>query len=181
MSEDFRKLGGLSAGKRLRVWVSLHPLGGAVLAGIVAGQLATVWGSWFSGVGLPNLDWPLANGFVIYPTGSVIQQWVIGLWIHEIDCVVFAIIFAFFIFPVMGKVVSSIMNMSKAIIFSFVLATISAGFLVPYVYYPAYHMGVFGENWKTIFAIYLWHLIYGANLGAFYNPLPADDPLLQAA
>jgi len=181
MSVGYENLGGLNAGKRLRVWVTRHPLGGAVLAGIVAGQLATVWGSWFSGVGLPNLDWPLANGFVIDPTGSVIEQWVIGLWIHEIDCIVFAIIFAFFLFPMMGKVVSTAMNMSKAIIFSMVLATISAGFLVPYVYYPAYHLGVFGETWKTIFAIYLWHLIFGVNLGAVYNPLPADDALLRVA
>jgi hypothetical protein len=181
MSGGYENLGGLSAGKRLRVWVTRHPLGGAVLAGIVAGQITTVWGSWFSGVGLPNLDWPLANGFVIDPTGSVIEQWVIGLWIHEIDCIVFAIIFAFFLFPIMGKVVSTAMNMGKAIVFSMVLATLSAGFLVPYVYYPAYHLGVFGETWKTIFAIYLWHLIFGLNLGAVYNPLPADDALLRAA
>jgi Mn2+/Fe2+ NRAMP family transporter len=94
---------------------------------------------------------------------------------------VFAIIFAFFLFPIMGKVVSTAMNMSKAIIFSMVLATISAGFLVPYVYYASYHLGAFGETWKTIFAIYLWHLIFGVNLGAVYNPLPADDALLRAA
>jgi hypothetical protein len=42
--------------------------------------------------------------------------------------------------------------------------------------FPAFNPGFFSWNlgWKTVFGIYLWHLIYGLNLGAFYSPLPAD-------
>jgi len=101
-----------------------------------------------------------------------------------LDCLVFALIFALFIFPMIGKVVNSRMNMLKALGFSLVLATVSAAFLVPFVYYKGYHVGFGGVNyggWKLVVAIYLWHLLYGVNLGAIYNPLALDDPLLRSS
>jgi hypothetical protein len=93
---------------------------------------------------------------------------------------VFTLIFAIFLFPLFRWRNSSIGNLAKALIFSIVLATISAGVLVPYVYYPHSGAGVFTSayGWKTVFAIYLWHLVFGSQLGALYNPLPLDDPLL---
>jgi hypothetical protein len=30
-----------------------------------------------------------------------------------------------------------------------------------------------------VFAVYLWHVIYGVNLGMMYNPLPLDDPAFR--
>ena len=68
------------------------------------------------------------------------------------------------------------------IFFGLVLATLSAGFLVPYVYFPHAGAGVFGSGygWKLVFAIYLWHFIFGVNLGMMYNPLPLDDPSFQS-
>ncbi len=95
---------------------------------------------------------------------------------------IFALIFALFIFPIAGKVVNSGFNMLKALGFSMVLATLSAAFLVPYVYYKGYGVGFGGIHyggWKLLFAIYLWHGLYGVNLGAIYNPLPLDDPALK--
>jgi hypothetical protein len=61
------------------------------------------------------------------------------------------------------------------------LGTISAAFLVPYIYFKGYNVGFGGihaEGWKLVFAIYAWHLLYGVNLGALYNPLALDDPAL---
>jgi hypothetical protein len=149
-----------------------------VISGLVAGQITTVFGIWFHGIGLPDLDWPVSNGAVVDPKGSIPVQFSIGEFIHGIDCIVFALIFALFVFPLLGKVVTSVRNMGKAIVFGLVLATLSAGFLVPYVYYPHLNAGIFGSNygWKLVFAIYLWHLIFGVNLGMMYNPLPTDDP-----
>jgi hypothetical protein len=52
------------------------------------------------------------------------------------------------------------------------------------VYYKGYHVGFGGVSyggWKLVFAIYLWHLLYGVNLGAIYNPLALDDPLLKSS
>ena len=45
---------------RWRAWVTRHPIGGALLAGAVATQFATVFGIWFPGFGLPSLNWPVA-------------------------------------------------------------------------------------------------------------------------
>ena len=179
---DVAHLGGLNAGHSWRVWMTRRPIAGAVLAGLVAGQITTVFGIWFHGIGLPDLDWPIANGAVVDPKASIAVQFSIGEFIHGIDCIVFALIFALFIFPLLGKVVTPAANMAKAIFFGLVLATLSAGFLVPYVYFPHAGAGVFGSGygWKLVFAIYLWHFIFGVNLGMMYNPLPLDDPSFQS-
>ncbi len=175
------QLGGMNAGKAWRVWVTKHPVGAALWAGLVGGQIATLWGIWFPGVGLPALNWPLATGATIDPKGSVPVQFVMGEFFHGLDCVIFALLFALFIFPLMGKLVTPAMNMAKAVGFGLILATISAAFLVPYVYYKGYNVGFGGVHfagWKEVFAIYLWHVLYGVNLGTMYNPLALDDPLL---
>lgn len=165
-----------------RVWVTKHPIGGALISGFVATHIATVLGVWFHGIGLPDLDWPQANGFVIDPKGSFLAQWLLGEFVHGFDGLVFTLIFALFIFPLFKWRNSSSGNMGKALVFSAVLATISAAFLVPYVYYPHFGVGFFTNNlgWKEVFAIYLWHLVYGVNLGIMYNPLPLDDQLLAS-
>jgi hypothetical protein len=172
--------GVLRADQTWRVWVTRHPIGGALLSGFMATHIATVFGIWFPAIGLPALDWPIANGFVIDPKGSIPVQFALGEFIHGIDGLVFSLIFAIFLFPLFKLRNSAVGNLAKALIFSMVLATISAGFLVPYVYYPHFGAGVFttGFGWKTVFAIYLWHVVYGVNLGTMYNPLPLDDPLL---
>ena len=41
---------------RFRAWVSAHPVAGSLLAGAVATQMATVFGIWFGGFGLPQLN-----------------------------------------------------------------------------------------------------------------------------
>jgi len=176
------QLGGLNAGRSWRIWVTKHPIGAAVWAGVIAGQLTTLWGIWFPGVGLPALDWPQATGATIDAKGSFVVQFVMGEFFHGLDCIIFALLFALFFFPMMGKVVTPAMNMAKACIFSTILlGTISAAFLVPYIYFKGFGVGFGGIHyggWKLVFAIYAWHLLYGVNLGALYNPLALDDPAL---
>jgi len=48
--------------------------------------------------------------------------------------------------------------------------------MIPRVYFPGAHVGFFSHNlgWKLILAVYLWHCVYGLNLGMIYNP-PAGD------
>ncbi|MGZ8697864.1 MAG: hypothetical protein ACXWZ1_10985, partial [Gaiellaceae bacterium] len=62
----------------------------------------------------------------------------------------------------------------KGLIYSVVLALISMGFLVPYVYAPKSGYGIFSfdtqDGWKLPFAILLWHLVYGFFVGTLYNP-----------
>jgi hypothetical protein len=172
----------LPANLQWRVWITKHPIGGALVSGFVATHIATVFGVWFHGIGLPDLDWPLANGAVIDPKGSFMNQWLLGEFVHGFDGLVFTLLFALFIFPLFKIGNSSGANMAKAMTFALVLGTLSAGFLVPYVYFPHFGVGVFANNLggKEVFAIYLWHIVFGFNLGAMYNPLSVDDPLLAA-
>lgn len=164
-----------------RAWVTRHWLASSLIAGAVATHLATVFGIWFHGIGLPDLNWPLANGAVIFPEGSQVVQYVGGGVQHYGDGLIFAMLFALLVHPRIPLPNTEIGNVAKAILYSLVLGTISAGFLVPYVYFPRAGAGIFstGFGWKLVFAIYLWHLIWGFFLGTLYNPNPeaGDDRL----
>jgi hypothetical protein len=174
-------IGAEQANRAWRVWVTRHPIGGALIAGFVATHIATVFGIWFHGIGLPDLNWPITNGALVVPKGTPAVKFAVGEFIHGFDGLVFTLIFAVFLFPILGRVVNPAMNMAKAVLFSLVLGTLSAGFLVPYVYFPHSGAGVFatGFGWKVTFGIYLWHIVFGVNLGLAYNPLPADDPAVR--
>lgn len=167
------------ADRTWRLWVSDHPIGAALLGGFAATHIATLCGYFFGGIGLPQFVWPIVNGHVVLPKGSATAQFFVGeLFIHGMDGVVFTLLFAVAVFPWMGGLfghrVSAGTNMAKAVIFSLILATISAGFLTPRVYEAGAGAGLFsfGLGWKVPVAIYVWHLIYGVNLGLLYNPLP---------
>jgi hypothetical protein len=82
--------------------------------------------------------------------------------------------FAFLLFPLFRSPNTMRANIIKGVVFGLALATISAGWWVPQLF-PTIHAGFFSHNlgWKTVFGIYLWHIIYGVNLGALYSPLPS--------
>jgi len=63
--------------------------------------------------------------------------------------------------------------MAKGFGYGAVLATISIGFLTPYVYAPHEGAGLFttGFGWKLMLGIYLFHVAFGVNLGMMYNPI----------
>ena len=48
-----------------RELVSTHRLAMAVLAGILATHIATITGYWYHGIGMPDLDWPRFNGYLL--------------------------------------------------------------------------------------------------------------------
>jgi hypothetical protein len=169
-----------------RVWVTNHWFASSLIAGFVATHLATVFGLFFRGVGLPNLNWPTTNGALgLLPAtdSTTTAQFWVGEFIHGIDGIVFAFMFVLLIHPRIPLPNTSSGNLVKAVGYSIVLAVISAGFLIPYVYYPHSGVGLFSfdaattfgladAGWKLPAAILLWHLIYGFFLGTLYNPLP---------
>jgi len=167
---------------RFRAWVTAHPVLGALLAGAVATQMATVFGIWFTGFGLPSLNWPVANGGLIIPKASVGAQYFAGeLW-HFTDGIVFALLFALLFhpfFPVRNTIGG---NLVKAFAYGTVLALISAAWWVPALLVP-HHAGFLstGLGWKLTFGIFLWHWIYGYFLGTVYCPNPKDAPLAGGA
>jgi hypothetical protein len=174
--------GAENANRTWRIWLTRHPIGGALISGFVATHIATIFGIWFHGIGLPDLNWPVTNGAVILPKGATQTKFAIGEFIHGFDGLVFTLIFAIFLFPILGRAVTPATNMAKAVFFSLVLGTLSAGFMVPYVYFPHVGAGLFstGFGWKTTFGIYLWHIVFGVNLGLMYNPFAANDPAVQS-
>ena len=162
---------------RFRAWVTAHPILGALLAGAVATQMATVFGIWFTGFGLPSLNWPIANGGLIIPKASVGAQYFAGELSHFTDGIVFALLFALLFHPFIPVRNTIGGNLVKAFLYGTVLALISASWWVPALLVP-HHAGFLstGLGWKLTFGIFLWHWIYGYFLGTVYCPNPKDAP-----
>jgi len=160
---------------RWRAWVAVHPIGSSLLAGAVATQLATVFGIWFKGFGLPTLNWPTVNGQLIIPDAPAGTQYFAGAISHFADGVVFALLFALLFHPLVPLRNTLLGNLIKALLYGTVLALISAAWWVPAVYVP-HHAGFLSTSlgWKLTFGIFLWHWIYGYFLGTVYCPLPKD-------
>lgn len=175
-----------------RRWVRAHPFRAAAIAGVVAGQIATILGYFCNAVGLPQLNWPAVNGALVLPGGSPGAQWFAGAFVHTADTVVFALLFAILMWRLIPLPNSSFGNVGKGVIYSVILAILSAGVLVPYVYYQKVGLDPFSFGipfplpqpssaaakaavytdiaWKLPFAILVWHLVYGFFLGALYDP-----------
>ena len=78
-------------------WMRRHPIGGPIVVGIVATQLATMIGYYMVGVGLPELRWADFNGFFL----SVFKEQIgssgsffAGHLLHMTDGVIFTLLFA---------------------------------------------------------------------------------------
>jgi hypothetical protein len=157
----------------------------ALVAGFVATHIATVTGYWYHGIGLPDLGWPNFNGILLLgKDASPLAQFWAGTAYHAATGISFALFFAFIVHPRIPLANTTRGNLAKALLFSIALATLSAGWWVPQLFNQVFgtDLGWFSQklgtllgvsSWKAVFGIYLWHLIYGLNLGLIYNPLPA--------
>jgi hypothetical protein len=155
-----------------REWVSAHRVAAALLAGVVATHMATVIGYWMPSVGLPQLDWNRANGMIYTPKGSANLQFLSGGIFHYTDGIVFAVIFAVAVHPMLPWRSTQVGNVLKGLTLGTLLATISCVWMTPRVYFPHGHVGFFSHNlgFKFILAVYLWHWVFGLHLGVIYNP-----------
>ena len=171
-----------------RSYVTRHRLVAAIVAGFVATHVATNLGMWFHGLGLPDLNFNILNGYLVFGNSANafgtegFQDPVIltlfGAGAHYAQGVIFALIFAFGIHPLIPISNSVIGNIIKAIIWSLVLATLSAVWwinLFPNLAGAGVNAGFFFSNFGPdqltwIAALYLWHIVWGINLGLFYNP-----------
>ncbi|MFM9498551.1 hypothetical protein ACKI1Q_33720 [Streptomyces galilaeus] len=74
-----------------RLWATRHGVAAAVLGGVIAAHVATIFGYWFPGVGLPRLDWNTANGWVYVPFGTPLEKFAVGGLFHYLDGIIFAV------------------------------------------------------------------------------------------
>ncbi len=155
-------------------WSRRHPIGSLALAGFIAVQMATIVGYFLRGIGLPQVPWPLFNGILFAPASKYgdTGSFFVGQSIHMVDGVVFAILFAVVAYRLLPFAkTSSVLN---GITYSMIMAIISMGFLVPYVYAPKSGYGFFSfyspDHWKLPLSIALFHLVYGYFLGELINP-----------
>lgn len=166
--------------------VSRSRLVTALVAGFVATHIATVSGYWFHGINLPDLGWPNFNGLLLLGTdASPLSQFWAGTAYHLATGICFALFYAFIVHPRIPLANTMGGNVAKGILFALVLATLSAAWWVPQLFNQVFQtdLGWFSQNvgtllgtsaWKPIVGIYLWHIIYGLNLGLIYNPAPAE-------
>jgi hypothetical protein len=178
---------------RYRRWVFRHPVAGAALAAFIATQVATIWGYYAIGIGLPSLPFPAYNG-LLFSRPSVAadfsnfgnpSSWWLGQSIHYVNGIVFGLLFGLVAYNYLPAFGSKLRSVQKGMFFAIVQSIISLGFLFPYVYAPKSGFGIFsfGDNafgnnpdhWKLPFAVVLWHLIWGGLLGLLYNPLRPDE------
>lgn len=178
-----------------RNYATRHRLTAAVVAGLVATHVTTNLGMWYHGIGLPDLNFNYLNGLLVFGNSGQattgMQDPVIltffGAAAHYSMGVAFALVFAFGISPLLPIASTLMGNFAKAIIWGLILATISCVWwinLFPNLFGPDKSAGIFFANagpdqLKWIVAVYLWHLVYGFNLGAFYQP--KDIPTAQVA
>jgi hypothetical protein len=156
---------------RYRVWVYNHPVAGAAFAAFVATQIATIWGYYGVGIGLPSLPFPNYNGALFAPASVAPDFSNFGN--------------ALVVYNQIPTFWPKMRSMQKGLLFAVVQTIISTGFLFPYVYARHAGFGIFsfGDNvlgtnhdhWKLPFAILLWHLIWGGILGYLYDPKKPDE------
>jgi hypothetical protein len=174
---------GATSGPQHEFAVSKSRLVTALVAGFVATHIATVTGYWYHGINLPDLGWPDFNGTLLLGTeASPLSRFVAGAVFHGLTGISFALFFAYVVHPVLPLPNTTAGNVAKALLFSFALATISAGWWVPQLFNQVFNadLGFFSQNvgplffkrggWTVPFGIYLWHFVYGLNLGLLYNP-----------
>lgn len=164
-----------SSRDRWRDWATYHPVVSSMLAGLVGVHIASVVGFWMGSFGLTRLDWFTANGLVYLPEErSAFAQFIFGGLMHYTDGVLFALLFALALHPLMRWHNTETGNILKALLFGTILAIIALAVLTPLVYAPARGSvaGVFSSNfgWKYILGVFLFHWIYGLHVGLVYNP-----------
>ena len=154
--------------------VSNNRLTAALVAAVISTHMATITGFWYrmigfnSGEGFYTLNWPAFNGLLIMPDATPAEQFTAGALFHTLTGICFGLIFVYLIHP---RLPSGWSNMAKALTWGGILALLSALWWVP-ANFPAFNPGFLSLNlgWKTTVGIFIWHLVYGVHLGAFYNP-----------
>ncbi len=175
-----------------RSYATRHRLVAAIVGGLVATHVTTNTGMWYHGIGLPDLNFNWLNGLLVFGNSAMdpkgmMDPMVLTLFggiVHYAMGISFALIYAFGIYPLLPIANTLVGNFVKAIIWGLILGTLSAVWwinLFPNLAGPGKSAGIFMTNLPVgwLVAVYLWHIVYGFHLGAFYQP--RDIPVAQEA
>ena len=107
-----------------RSYVTRHRLVVAIVAGLVATHVTTNLGMWYHGIGLPDLNFNLLNGFLVFGNSAMDPKGMsdpviltaFGAAVHYAQGVAFALIYAFGIHPLLPIANTVRGNIIKAII-----------------------------------------------------------------
>jgi hypothetical protein len=180
----------------LKYGISDNQLTAGLVAGFFATQLATLIGFWHEIIDLPAMDWnrfngtylvgfsnPTAIGFEV-PPSSDFEVFVTGYLFHLFMGLTLSLVFVFLLRPKIPLPYDMLNNLGLAMAWGVFLAIISLTILTPLLdpynanpgwfsldlKLPDTNGGGLHPGWKTPVAILVWHLVYGFQLGAFYNP-----------
>src|SRR5438093_978062 len=117
-----------------------------VIAGLVATHIATIFGLWFYGARLPKFDFPSLNGYIYVglPFGFTHPDvaFVVGGVFHYVDGILFGLIFALVVSPMMGRIIKPLAAMTptanyiKGLIWGWTLWIISSALWMPLLIGP---------------------------------------------
>ncbi|HEY5539413.1 MAG TPA: hypothetical protein VIL58_07740 [Thermoplasmata archaeon] len=164
-----------------------------IIAGLIATQIATVFGLWFTGAKLPQFDFNTLNGYLAlgttYGFTHPAENFLIGGIIHYVDGILWGLIFALIIHPMLGQFIKPLApltptnNFIKGIIWGLALWIISSALWMPLLIGPLLDNVGFGGvgpflthfstfvGYQAVFTNLLWHTIWGLNLGLMFNPV----------
>src|SRR3972149_8943201 len=115
-------------------YVTRHKLKVAIVGGLVATHVTTNLGMWYHGIGLPDLNFNLLNGYRVMgnpgfdPAGfsDPVVLTLFGAIVHYAQGVAFALIYAFGIFALLPIANTLVGNVATPVPWGLVLATLSA-------------------------------------------------------
>ena len=165
----------------------------ALVAAFIATHVASMAGLWFGGARLPVFSFNDLNGYLVltlnYGFTHPAENFVIGGIIHYTSGILWGLIFALVIHPMLGRWVKPLAaltptnNYIKGLIWGWVLWIISSALWMPLLIGPLFapigvgvgpfltSFGPYGV--QAVFTNLLWHSIYGLNLGLLFSPVPA--------
>jgi hypothetical protein len=172
----------------MKYGLSNNKLVAGLLATLIATHVATITGFWYPIIHLPPVDWNLFNGWYLLPVASeasYFEKFMTGWMFHTFTGIALGLAFVFLIRPKLPLPYTTLGNLQAAMAFGVLLALISMFILVPYLdpykVSPGFMsldlnlLDQFGNErpgWQTPLVILIWHLVWGIQLGSFYNPIP---------
>jgi hypothetical protein len=181
------------ASKGLKYGLSDSKLVAGLIASFIAMHIATITGFWYPIIHLPVVDWNRFNG--TYLVGGVdrasdFEVFLTGWVFHSFTGIALGLAFVFLIRRYIPLPYTMMGNLQAGVLMGVVLALLSMFIITPYLN----PYGVFGAHpgfmslklhlvdvhgnirpgWQTPFVILIWHLVWGIQMGAFYQPKSED-------